>query len=386
MKTISKILDKIHNISRNRHRYNPIILLAVGLLPCLAGSGLKADARPLVGAYYYPWYGPGAHTIADSARMQLKPAQKPLLGDYDSRGQNVILQHINQSVRGNIAFWACSWWGPGSYEDVTIKNHLRKYLSGGRLKYAILYESTGRLRAASNPSYNTFLTDVDYLARTFFPDDSYLRIDGRPVLFIYLTRVYFRDKGDEVLARLRAAHPDLYIVADDVFGPDYRAAWAARWDAVTAYDAYGQSLGIHGSTAKAIATLAANYAEAKAAADVAGTAFVPAVTPGFNDKAVRGGHRVAPRYLEDEQAVSYGAVFTRMLKEAALPFLDVRAERMLMVTSFNEWHEDTQIEPTAGRKSEATGLPAGITENKLHEDYGFGYLDILREVTCEEVD
>lgn len=313
--------------------------------------------------------------------MMLKPAQQPLLGEYSSRDPNVIREHVKQSIRGNIAFWACSWWGPGSYEDVTIKNYLRKGLGADGPKYAILYESTGRLGSAAKPNYDRFLSDVDYLARTYFPDENYLKIKGRPVLFIYLTRDYFRDKGGEALARVREAHPDLYLVGDEVFGPGYKAEWAAPWDAVTAYDVYGQCLGKYGSTEKALETLRDIYREAAQSAGTAGAAFVPAVTPGFNDKAVRGGHRVAPRYLEDAPTISYDAVFARMLKEAALPYLDPRAERMLMVTSFNEWHEDTQIEATAGRGGKPSDQPAMITEGKLHEDYGYRFLDLLRALT-----
>ena len=37
-----------------------------------------------------------------------------------------------------------------------------------------------------------------------------------------------------------------------------------------------------------------------------------------------------------------------MIRQAALPNLDDRCGRLMMVTSFNEWYEDSQIEATAG--------------------------------------
>lgn len=51
-----------------------------------------------------------------------------------------------------------------------------------------------------------------------------------------------------------------------------------------------------------------------------------------------------------------------------------------MVNSFNEWHEDTQIEPARG---ETTDLPEDITHGIEYHGYGELYLDILREETLE---
>src|SRR5262249_18401434 len=48
---------------------------------------------------------------------------------------------------------------------------------------------------------------------------------------------------------------------------------------------------------------------------------------------------------------------------------------LLAVTSWNEWHEDTQIEPTAPA-AESTG-PARLTQGFPYESYGFGLLDAL---------
>ena len=53
--------------------------------------------------------------------------------------------------------------------------------------------------------------------------------------------------------------------------------------------------------------------------------------------------------------------------------VDDQAERMFMITSFNEWYEDTQIEPTAGNR-ETTMLDDSdsgsyYTESDLYPDY-----------------
>jgi hypothetical protein len=355
----------------------------------LGGSAWAQQQDIVVGTYYYPWYGPGVggHGFDHTLREHLVPKQRPLLGHYDNADSEVIAIHIHQSVRANIRFWACSWWGPESYEDRMLTSHILPHASAGELKYAILYESTGRLGSFSNPDYSRLLPDFTYLSTHYFGHPHYLRIDGRPVVFIYLTRVYFRNQGDQALADLRGAFPNLYIVADDVFGLSYKSSYAAKWDAVTAYDVYGQTMQNYGSTRAALNRLDSILNDAKAAANSVNVGLIPFACPGFNDRAVRSGHVGAPRYFQDDPQSVEGDFFRSMLRDVVVPQVDPLAKNMLMITSFNEWHEDTQIEPTEGT-SGTTALddsPGGsdYTQGHQYTDYGHLYIDILREETCK---
>jgi len=359
------------------------------LLILLCGSAWTQQQDIIVGAYYYPWYGAdaGGHGFHNSLRDHLIPKQRPLLGYYNNADTEVIASHIHQSVMANIYFWACSWWGPESYEDKMLRNHILPHASAGKLKYAILYESTGRLGSFTNPNYSRLLPDFTYLSTHYFNHPHYLQIDGRPVVFIYLTRVYFRNQGDQALADLRAAFPTLYIVADDVFGLNYKSSYAAKWDAVTAYDVYGQTMQAFGSTQAALSRLDTILNDAKAAANSANVGLIPFACPGFNDRGVRSGHAGAPRYFQDVPQSVEGDFFRSMLKDVVVPQADPLAKNMLMITSFNEWHEDTQIEPTAGT-SGTTALddsPGGTdyTQAYRYTDYGYLYIDILRQETCK---
>jgi hypothetical protein len=112
---------------------------------------------------------------------------------------------------------------------------------------------------------------------------------------------------------------------------------------------------------------------------------MPFSAPGFNDRGVREGHSGAPRYFEDNPQSVEGDLFRSMLRDVVVPKVDPLAEKILMVTSFNEWHEDTQIEPTTGTAGttnvddSATG--DYYTEGDYYTDYGHLYLDILRQET-----
>ncbi len=124
---------------------------------------------------------------------------------------------------------------------------------------------------------------------------------------------------------------------------------------------------------------------AKTAANRIDVAFIPAISPGYNDRAVREGHPARGRYLEDDPHSKEGDLLRAMIRQIALPLADTRAEQMVMITSFNEWYEDTQIEPTGGtaRVTHEDDSSSGreFTQGYHYEDYGSLYLQILRNGT-----
>jgi hypothetical protein len=360
-------------------------------------SAVQPQNKPAganVGVYYYPWYNLSSdpnrtrNQWSRVMRTHLNPPQEPKCGRYDSADPAVVKEHIAQSLRAGLNFWAVSWWGPKSPTDTVFKDVILKHPDAGKLKYAILYESTGRMDGFANPTYKNWISDLQYIKETYFANPNYLQINGRPVIFVYLTREYFRNKGREALEQMRKQFPEIYLVGDDVyFGSDpaekYKAEWAKNFDAVTAYDVYGQSIGKFGGTQKAVDFLADNYRQAKETANSVGVAFMPTIAPGYNDTAVRKGHPGRARYFTDVKDSKEGDIFREMIRRAALPNLDSKCDRIMLVTSFNEWFEDSQIEPTAGTAAESStdDSPDGksYTGGSTYRDYGTLYLDILRE-------
>lgn len=371
------------------------VLLAVVIGVTFVGADADplGAKKPLVGAYYYPWYRVRGERESSSLgwmrrtlRGRLEPKQLPKRGIYNSRDAETIAEHIAQSKRGGIDFWVVSWWGPRHSRSSVFKNDILPHAEAGKLKYALFYESTGRFGPFDKPSFKTLVDDFKYMAENYFENPLYLRIDGKPVVYIYLTRAYFRGRGHEELRRLREALPELYLVGDDVFGNgQYRPEYARLWDAVTAYDVYGQSSKDLGGTRAALDKLNATYVSARKIANGVGTGFIPAVSPGYNDKAVREGHPGRARYFKDVPGSREGDIFRAMIREVGLPNLDPRTGNIMMVNSFNEWYEDTQIEATAGSEQPTTkdNSASGVfyTEGDTYEDYGYLYLDILREET-----
>jgi glycoprotein endo-alpha-1,2-mannosidase len=365
------------------------LLIGIVVLGASASSALAAT----VGAYYYPWYGPnaGGHHYQNVMRMHTTPGtQPPALGTYNSRDSNVIATHIDQSHLGNISMWAMSWWGPNTYEDVTIRNSILTHPRASELSYTIHYESSGRLGTFASPNYANLVTDFRYLGQNVFSNPNYMRIDGRPVIFMYLSREYFKSQpGWDALANVRTIMQNEfgynpYIVGDHFFGNI--APGGQYLDAITAFDVYGQTFGSRPTNIASINRLEDNYDFVDQYAEHIGVDFIPAVSPGYNDTAVRSGNAPSPRYLVDAAygPTTQGSTLSEMLDRAVLPHTDPDINDLLMVNSFNEWHEDTQIEPTIiAPKTNTDDTPSGMgyTAGYDYEGYGNLYLNILREKT-----
>ena len=80
-------------------------------------------------------------------------------------------------------------------------------------------------------------------------------------------------------------------------------------------------------------------------------------------------------------------MFSTSLEKSLDLTADESTERLMMITSWNEWHEDTQIEPVVSVGQ--TDQPLNMTcygdqcnEGLEYKAYGELYLDILRNVTA----
>ncbi|WP_428304396.1 DUF5010 domain-containing protein [Lacipirellula sp.] len=373
------------------------IIRTILLLAAIAACGGARASAATVGAYYYPWYGPnaGGHHYNDVMRIHLTPnAQPPALGAYNSRDPNVIAAHIDQSHLGNISMWSMSWWGPNSYEDVTIRNSILPHPRASELSYTIHYETSGRLGSSSAPNYARFQTDMRYLGQNIFNDPNYMQINGRPVVVLYLSRDYFRNQaGWDALASMRTMMQtefgyDPYVIGDHFFGD--LAPGAQYLDAVTAFDVYGQAFGSRPTNIASLNRLETIYNTVQKLSNTLGADFVPGLAPGYNDTAVRDGNAPSPRYLTNSGygPTTQGSTMSEMLDRVVLPHLDADVNNLILVNSFNEWHEDTQIEPTIVAPATTTDdTPTGrdFTAGYSYEGYGNLYLDILRQKTAPAI-
>ena len=93
--------------------------------------------------------------------------------------------------------------------------------------------------------------------------------------------------------------------------------------------------------------------------------------------------RPAPRYLTDVAGSGEGSLFSAELDQSVLPNLDAAAGNMMMVSTFNEWHEDTQIEPSNIAPATSIDISGSNTYSQGYAYTGYGnlYLDLLHQKT-----
>ena len=212
--------------------------LAILLLPSvLLGEIIDYN----VGAYYYPWYTGGSFHEGRGKTIQyhLTPRQQPSLGWYDQDQPAVVSRHYDWARYAGVNYFVCSWWGEGSKTDVSIVNNMFDNPDRGEIKLAAFLE----------PSITnaTVYAQTAYLADNYFNRDGYYTIDGKPVVYVYITRAKTKSELQDYVTKMRQAardsgYDDIYIVGDEVWGSgsNYdRSRINGYLDAITNYDVYG---------------------------------------------------------------------------------------------------------------------------------------------------
>jgi len=325
----------------------------------LSASKLEQDVgkieqqQPIaLGAYYYPWYGPNRH-------WQSGYRGTPVLGEYDSSDPDIIAQHITWANDFDIDFFALSWWGKDSFEDKVIHGPFLDVLDDSDFQFAVLYESAGLLSLHNGKIdldnkviRQQLVSDFAYLAETLFQHPNVLKINGQPVIFLYLTRTFVGDvksalaEAEAVAVAQGSEKP--FIVGDEVYWNYPNRDRISCFDGVTAHNMHTSvpdiAEGFTGDVAR-------QYRLWEKIAVQQGTAFIPNILPGFDDTAVRpeANHPVIPRSVD---------LFANQLETAKE--LTSGENHIIMITSWNEWHEDTSIEPT---EEEGTAYLEVLIEN-----------------------
>ncbi|WP_317175711.1 glycoside hydrolase family 99-like domain-containing protein [Halomontanus rarus] len=332
-------------------------------------SGELPDGADLIGAHYCTWLYPENYSNdswADECVMD------PVLGNYDGTDSEVIQQHIDWSLDHGLNWWWMSWWGRDEGPENTNSSDkmIRSFLEtegADRMPFSILYESTGLLEWTDDgtvdlddPENRSRLRDhFEYFAENFFDQPNYRRIDGKPAVFMYVSRTYTGDIEAALSEAKEAAGEDLYLIGDFVDweppSDDDREA-IRHYDAITTYNSYKPREDI--DEIDFVDRVVSGFEEWQAAADEQNVAFIPEVIPGFDDTEIthvpdRPAHPVLSR--DEDRFVD--------MCERALEYRDETLNAVFL-TSFNEWFENSVVEPS--------------------ESEGTKYLEILRDVLSNE--
>jgi hypothetical protein len=288
-------------------------------------AAVPAVNSHLVLAFFYPWYDLNSWSNSQLLDHPLQPYSTDDLGD--------LTRIMTQAKAAGLDALVVSWQG----KDVGGGwNHRRMLLClqaahVAGLQIATLLEST-----VANPLHQDALADPDTILSwlTDVVDDyasqpAYLRVNGRPVVLAYAAQRLSRAGWADALFRLRAGGRDVLLVGEGINATRLGALDGLFFYASNLYQG-DEILGFD-----RVQSLSARTYDRLPNDSGIRRVWVATVSPGYDDTRLTDGR--VPR-VTDRAA---GLYYDHQWQSA----IDMRAD-WIVVTSWNEWGENTQIEPS----------------------------------------
>jgi hypothetical protein len=150
------------------------------------------DLKGKVFTFYYPWYnspnGPSTkwnHWLNVTENSIFVSTNYPLHGAYDSNDENIIRSHMAIIKQAGIDGIIVSWWGAHGYEALPL-DEIFKVASEFDIEVTIFYESV------RNITQKQIIDEFLYIYETYPTNQAFMKNDGVPVVFVYALDAYQR--------------------------------------------------------------------------------------------------------------------------------------------------------------------------------------------------
>lgn len=318
-----------------------------------------------VHAFYYMWYGnevtdgqymhwnhkylphwdqkvtdkhpKGRHTPPDDIGASFYPE----LGPYSSQDPLVMEKHMYQLRQARVGVVSVSWYPRGIADDEGgPPDELIPQLLEIAHKYSI--KITMHIEPYKNRTPLSVKNDLEYIHRQYASHPAYFKLSKHsseralPLVYVYDSYLSPAKDWNRVLTaggleNIRGGDFDFVVIGLLVDERHKEAIAKAGFDGFYTY--FASDKFSYGSTSR-------NWEELTKFARDRGLIFIPSFGPGYNDERVRPWNKINSKSREN------GAYHTKMMKAAVNSgYLPGRRSKVVSLTSFNEWHEGTQIEP-----------------------------------------
>jgi hypothetical protein len=157
------------------------------------------------------------------------PFHIPLLGYYSSNDEIVQSKHIDWLTGHGVDCIFVSWGSEYEEFHKSIINNLQKFLDNpisGNICFVIMYESTHRLLVDEKGYVNIddptnqkiLLDDMKFMTRNYLNMYNYLRINNKPVIYLYESKAWYGDVNGVVdkirKSMLSEFSIEMYLIAD----------------------------------------------------------------------------------------------------------------------------------------------------------------------------
>ncbi len=341
--TLSHILFCIAHKVTVYFRYFLTILLFLFFITQTYGQQIKLNYKAI--CFYYNWYGSvkvdgsswhWEHPIMRqndkdtttglySANGNIGANYYPESGEYSSSDSTVLEKHMQQIASAGIGVIAVTWLGE---DDYTFKSVPLILNAANRYGIKVCFQIEPCVRKSAIATRNA----VEFLITRFGKNPAFFKNTdtGKPMFFVYDSYVISAEEWNDVFGingknTIRKTLFDADMIGLWVTEDEQKFFLESGFDGFYTY--FASSGFTYGSTPS-------NWSHLKKWGDENNKIFIPSVGPGYIDV------RVRPWNAKNTKSREGGAYYDRMF-EAALN----SKVNWIGITSFNEWHEGTQIEP-----------------------------------------
>ncbi|MBN1347360.1 MAG: glycoside hydrolase family 99-like domain-containing protein [Phycisphaerae bacterium] len=317
----------------------------------------------LIGAHHCPLWE--ADKPEMWAQLLKHPERTPALGFYAQENPEVSDWETKWAVEHGVSFFIYCWYRASQGEPVktrfssAIHDALFKSKFADKMKFTIMWENQARGQAGVADEKDLMVNLLPFWMDNYFKHPSYLKIDNKPLLFIYRPEFLVQDLGGveqvaKAFDRMRQTCKDsgfagLYLLGE-YRGLDANHLKLMKQLGLDYTFAYCWHVSNNPTPEQAIRTQMDNIKKTQALGIMP---QVVTVSQGWSGWADEGSIWTIPP--DDYKTL------LRQAKDfvAAMP-PDQLGSKLLLLDNWNEWGEGHYIAP--------------------YRQYGFGYLDAVRDV------
>lgn len=354
------------------------ILLLFSFLSCSGGKEPERSRPEMasrssdVHIFYYPRYGtpekdgafhgwnmdaetPDGRRISYIGDQDIASSFYPAFGCYSSNDPEMLKIHMTQLAASQVGVLCVSWSGKDSYADRAVPGILDAAWEAGLEVNFLIEPFEGRTPSAAGDAIRHIM-DKYGSHGAFYRTD---RFGEKPMFYVRDSSLHAPDQWGEIL---------LPAGSNTIRKTPYDALVIGMWDGPddgdalqsAGFDGFFTFSGSHGAT---YGSTMDNWPHMSQFAWDNGMLFIPTLSPGYDDTRIRPWNTTA---LRDRAIGEYYRETFRRALAAGTPFISI--------SSFNGWHEGTQIEPAVPKQI------AGYTYNNyLSNNVGI-YLDLTKQI------
>ena len=268
-------------------------------------------------AFYYGWYGQGPH-VGPFPDI-------PVGGDYDSLDAAVLSRQVAQAKAAGITGLIASWWGQNDRTDRQLPLLLDACAKHG-LRVTAYIERANTVEEVA--------ADTLYVYKTFGRHPAWLTCGGKPVIFYFdrLLQNLGLEGWDRARALVESHVPQQLAFIGTANTTKEINERKTHFDALHIYSMQFEAA--HPRLFEGLWRQAfyASWVRAQSGAKVT----TATVLPGYDDHLLP--ERTGKRPIVNRGG---GATYRRLWQAAIAAKTD-----WILIVSFNEWHEASQIEPS----------------------------------------